>query len=102
MRFKLNNNWSIKTEIDQVTLIRTAIAQKGKFFGKMVDGRKWYWNNFEDALNGLIDRDIQSLEKIEQVAERIIILKSELQLMLKSIEKSPVLPPYTTHRTKKG
>ena len=85
MRFKLNASWSIETDIDQVTLIQTAIAQKGKFEGKMVDGRRWYWNNFEDALNGLIDRDIQSLEKVEQIAERVSALKSEVQLMLEKV-----------------
>ena len=85
MRFKLNASWSIETDIDQVTLIQTAIAQKGKFEGKMVDGRRWYWNNFEDALNGLIDRDIQSLEKVEQIAERISSLKLEVQKMLRDV-----------------
>ena len=85
MRFKLNASWSIETDIDQVTLIQTAIAQKGKFEGKMVDGRRWYWNNFEDALNGLIDRDIQSLEKVEEIDERVSALKSEVQAMLKKV-----------------
>jgi len=85
MRFQLNASWSIETDIDQVTLIQTAIAQKGKFEGKMVDGRRWYWNNFEDALNGLIDRDIQSLDKVEQIAGGIAGLKIEIQAMLKKL-----------------
>jgi hypothetical protein len=101
MRFKLNASWSIETDIDQVTLIQTAIAQKGKFEGKMVDGRRWYWNNFEDALNGMIDRDIQCLEKVSEIEGRIATLKSEVQLMLKLIERSALLPPYTTHRKEK-
>jgi len=101
MRFKLNANWSIETEINQVTLIQTSIAQKGTFKGKMVDGNRWYWNNFTDALNGMIDRDIQCLEKVSEIEGRIATLKSEVQLMLKLIERSALLPPYTTHRKEK-
>ena len=85
MRFKLNANWSIETEINQVTLIQTSIAQKGTFKGKMVDGNRWYWNNFTDALEKLIDMDIQSLEKVEEIEGRIAELKKDVQTMLKKV-----------------
>ena len=101
MRFKLNANWSIETEINQVILIQTKTGMTGKAKGKVVDGRRWFWNNFTDALNGMIDRDIQCLEKVSEIEGRIATLKSEVQLMLKLIERSALLPPYTTHRKEK-
>ena len=101
MRFKLNNKWSIDTEINQVVLIQTTIGQEGKCKGKLIDGRRWYWNNFEDTLNGMIDRDIQCLEKVEEIEERIKTLKSDIELMLKSMNENPSLPRFTTYRKKK-
>lgn len=85
MRFDLNARWSIETEINQVVLIQKKIGITGKSKGKEVDGRRWYWSNFEDALKGLIDKDIQCLEKVEQIAERAQELKTEVQKMLKDV-----------------
>jgi len=102
MRFKLNANWSIETEINQVTLIQTSIAQKGTFKGKMVDGNRWYWNNFTDALEKLIDMDIQSLEKVEEIEGRIANLKSEIKTMLKSLEEGSSGIPTRRQNPKTG
>jgi uncharacterized small protein (DUF1192 family) len=85
MRFNLNAKWAIETEINQVVLVQKGISEGEKTKGEIVDLRRWYWNNFEDALNGMIDRDIQCLEKVEEIEERIVALKSEVRLMLEKV-----------------
>jgi len=102
MRFKLNPSWSIETEINQVILIQTKTGLTGKAKGKVVDGRRWFWNNFTDALNGMIDRDIQSLEKVEQIEGRIAGLKSEIKTMLKNLEEGSSVIPTRRQSRKTG
>jgi hypothetical protein len=105
MRFNLNARWSIETEINQVILIQKRIALTGKSKGQEIDGRRWFWNNFEDALEGLIDRDIDCLEKVEEIVGRIKELKAEIRTMLRDIENNASahrteikMPKLTTYR----
>jgi len=94
MQFDLNARWAVITEINQVTIAQKSIGKTGKGKGKTTIGRRFYYNNLEDALNGLIDRDINELEKLEEIVDRIAELKQEVQIMLKNVASaSPHVHP---------
>jgi hypothetical protein len=83
MKFNLNARWAVETEEIQVTISRRRVAEKGKNKGKEYLSPSYYYNNMEQALFGLIDRDINGLEKVEEIVERISELKVEIKNMLK-------------------
>jgi len=83
MRFNLNNKWAVITEEQQVCIAMRRVGLAGKGKGIETLAPKYYYNNFEEALKGLIDRDIQSLEKLFEVEDRISTLKNDLHLLIK-------------------
>ncbi len=83
MRFNLNARWAVETEENQVTISRRQTVQEGDNKGKEYLSPSYYYNNMGQALDGLVDRDINGLEKIEFVVGRIESLKSEIKVMLK-------------------
>lgn len=87
MEFNLNSRWAVITEINQVIIGKREVVKTGDNKGKPVIIRRWYYNNFEQALEGLIDRDIKELEKLEDLVARIEELKNDIKAMLKSTEK---------------
>ena len=85
MRFNLNNKWAVVTEEHQVSIAMRRKVLEGDNKGKEYLTPTYYYNNFEEALKGLIDRDIQSLEKVEQIEGRSAELKKDVQIMLKKV-----------------
>lgn len=85
MKFDLNSRWAVMTEDRQVTIARRQINQKT---GAVYYSPTYYYNNMAQALDGLIDRDINELEKLEEIVERISELKSEIKTMLGSAKKT--------------
>ena len=86
MYFDLNNTWAVESDPLQVCIIKKGTGKKGgKNEGKSVEIDRFYYPDFMKALNGLVDRDIQSLEKIEDVVDRIDQLKQDIKVMLKKV-----------------
>jgi len=83
MRFNLNNKWAVITEEQQVCIAMRKISKSEKSDGEEYLSPTYYYNNFEEALKGLIDRDIQGLEKLSEVEGRISDLKNDMRLLIK-------------------
>ena len=72
---KLNERWYLDSDENCVTVLERCTKKKT---GEKYFRSKWYYQNFKQALEGLVDRDIQSIKKLEYIVERIEQLKSEL------------------------
>lgn len=86
MQFNLNEKWAISADVNCVTISQRKIKEKGTDAGAEYFHSTWYYNNLEQALIGLIDRDVQDLEKLEDVVNRIAELKNNVKLMVKHIK----------------
>jgi len=75
---KLNSRWSIDSDSMCVTILEHAVSKKT---GKPYFSGRWYYPNFKSALEGLIDRDVQSLSKLEYMVERIDELKADISAL---------------------
>lgn len=84
MRFNLNKDWAVITDNIQVVVAKRHFRKEGR--EELV--QQYYYNNFENAINGIIDRDIQSLEQVEDIADRIDTLKKDVKIMLTEVEKA--------------
>jgi hypothetical protein len=107
MRLNLNPKWAVLIDEDQITLAKRLIVKEGKNKGTENLSPVAYWNNFEDAINGLIDRNIQGIESLELVESRISELKAEIFTLIKLLsivqsDKPTVAYFIRTEKPKRG
>lgn len=75
---KLNKKWSLDADVNCVTVYESLINKKT---GKEYLRARWHYPNFESALKGLVDRDIQSIRKLEYIVDRIAELKQDVKTL---------------------
>jgi hypothetical protein len=76
MRINLNAKWAVLIDEDQITIAKRKT-------GTDAISPIAHFNNFHGAIDGLIDRDIQGIEKLEEVEARIAELKAEIFTLIK-------------------
>jgi hypothetical protein len=72
---KLNSKWSMGSDEDCVIIYAMI---KHKKTGEIYPRARWYYPNFKSALEGLIDRDIQSLSTLKDIVKRVEELKADI------------------------
>jgi len=82
---KIGKEWGIDSDQQCVTIHKKTVTEKGEIRWRPM----WYFNNFEQALMGLIDRDIQSQDtgEIGFLVSRIKDLKKEIKDALSHMHK---------------
>jgi hypothetical protein len=75
---RLNKDWAITSDRYSVTICKIGKSKAGK----ETFTHKWYYQNYEQALEGLIDRDLQDLDTLKDIAKRIKKLKTDIRKML--------------------
>lgn len=89
---KLGDNWALKSDSYCVTVCRKHIAKTGKLEGQVEYKPTWYYNNYQQALEGIVDRDVQNIDasSLEEICKRIEkikeFIKDALPEVIKSIE----------------
>lgn len=81
---KLNKRWSLDSDENCVTVYEMRINKKTK---EEYQSPRYFYPNFEAALHGLIDRDIQSqnAKSFEYLIQRINDLKGEVSKTLSQV-----------------
>lgn len=80
----IGNKWKITTDPYCVTISKRMVGGKdSKEPGRAYYAPRWYYNDLKQALTALVDREIQGLESLEHVVERIDALKAEIMEAIK-------------------
>ena len=81
---KLNNTWYLGSDENSVTVFEEMTHKKT---GKKYKVGRWYYPDFRTALEGLTNRDIQRLDKLELIVERIEKLRHDILSLANVLDK---------------
>lgn len=86
----INSEWCLQADQVCVTLFRKRVAgPKAKNAGQLQYDPVGYYPGYEQALSAMVDRDIQPLNSIDYVVDRLVQLKKDIAIMCKSISEAP-------------
>lgn len=75
----INDDWGITSDAISVTIHKKGINQKT---GELYYSAKWHYNNFVQALQALVDRDIQVCGTLHDVVKRIEELREDIKVFV--------------------
>lgn len=75
----INDDWGITSDAISVTIYKKGINQTT---GKLYYSAKWHYNNFVQALQALVDRDIQVCGTLHDVVKRIKELREDIKIFV--------------------
>ena len=95
----VNGEWALQADQYCVTLFKKRVAgKKAKNAGQLQIDPVGYFGNYEHALQRLVDMDVQPINHIDYMVERISELKKDITKLI----KSGALVPQDAHRSEKG
>jgi len=88
---KVTDEWYLSADEVCVTLSKKGVIQSGKTKGDIHYTAKGYYNNFKDALKAMVNKDIQGLDDIKSMVERLYKLENYIDNVIPDLVKiSPV------------
>ncbi len=80
----INEDWGMSSDSTCVTVYKKV---KNKKTGKMYYSATWYYNNFVQAFQALVDRDIQLHNSFHDMVNRIEVLRKDIEIAMKELDK---------------
>jgi len=85
---KLNKNWAMDNDGICVTIFKHGILGKNS---KTPGAESWkpvrYYNNYVEAMKGIVDLDISTCKSWEVMIDRLADLRADIERMLPNIPK---------------
>ncbi len=79
----INEDWGISSDSSCVTIYKKSI-HKGT--GKLYYSATWHYNDFVQALQGLVDRGIYVEHSFENIVDQIKKLREEIKVLFDKVK----------------
>lgn len=91
----INEDWGMGSDSTCVTIYKKG---KNKKTGEIYYSATWYYNNYVQAFQALVDRDIQLCSSFHDIVNRIETLRKDIEIAVKELDKRRMKEIYGKER----